>query len=172
MHPTRHEPQRAQHAIVDNPTLFLCHPGLVVFWHSIFHGIKSSPAFRTRKGRRGSKKRSRQSTPVGILEYSSRNTPVLLWQYSSTAPRVLEYCRESTAVLSAKYSNFHLIPRNNRIFSVRKSTSNLLRSSSSECFFNRHSPQEVHSIETQKINLIHPRAEFEKHREDFSQHRE
>ena len=55
------------------------------------------------KGRRGSRILGRQSTSVGILEYSSRNTRVLLWQYSSTAPRVLEYCRESTAVLSLKY---------------------------------------------------------------------
>ena len=78
---------------------------------------KSSEVFRTspfavrktpflvlrEKGDGGSKRRGRQSTSVGILEYSSRNTRVLLWQYSSTAPKVLEYCRESTAVLSLKY---------------------------------------------------------------------
>ena len=67
------------------------------------HGIKSSPAFRTGKGRRGRRILGCQSTPVGILEYSSRNTRVLLWKYSSTAPRVLEYFRRSTAVLSLKY---------------------------------------------------------------------
>ena len=64
-----------------------------------------SLSFSTQKGWQCVKNRGRQSTPVGILEYSPRNTPVLLWQYSSTAPRVLEYCRESTRVLSAKYWN-------------------------------------------------------------------
>ena len=61
------------------------------------------PIFFAGEGQRGSKKRSCQSTPMEVLEYSPRNTPVLLWKYSSTAPRVLEYCRESTRVLSAKY---------------------------------------------------------------------
>ena len=73
--------------------------------YSMVHGMKPSPAFQTGKGRRGSRILGRQSTSVGILEYSSRNTPVLLWKYSSTAPRVLEYFRRSTAVLWAKYSN-------------------------------------------------------------------
>ena len=71
----------------------------------IAYGIKSLLAFCTGIGRWGSKKRSRQSTPVGILQYSRRNTPVLLWKYSSTAPRVLEYFPESTAVLPRKYSD-------------------------------------------------------------------
>ena len=65
--------------------------------------LKNSLSYFSDKGRQGCKTRRRQSTPVGILEYSSRNTPVLLWQYSSTAPRVLEYFRESTAVLPRKY---------------------------------------------------------------------
>ena len=108
---TRHDLAHTYQAEVRRSPQNRCHFSRGEEASKKFRGFSNFSLCRTKnflscfvgKGRKGSRILGRQSTSVGILEYSSRNTRVLLWQYSSTAPRVLEYCRESTAVLSLKY---------------------------------------------------------------------
>ena len=108
---TRHDLAHTYQAEVRRSPQNRCHFSRGEEVSKKFRGFSNFSLCRTKnslscfagKGRRGSRILGRQSTSVGILEYSSRNTPVLLWQYSSTAPRVLEYCPESTRVLSPKY---------------------------------------------------------------------
>ena len=113
---TRHDLAHTYQAEVRHSPQNRCHFSRGEEASKKFRGFSNFSLCRTKnslscfagKGRWGSKRRGRQSTSVGILEYSSRNTRVLLWKYSSTAPRVLEYCLESTRVLSLKYSNFRM----------------------------------------------------------------
>ena len=98
---TRHDLAHTYQAEVRRSPQNCCHFSRGEEASKKFRGFSNFSLCRTKnslsrfagKGRWGSKRRGRQSTSVGILEYSSRNTRVLLWQYSSTAPRVLQYFR-------------------------------------------------------------------------------
>ena len=98
---TRHDLAHTYQAEVRRSPQNRCHFSRGEEVSKKFRGFSNFSLCRTKnslscfagKGQRGSRILGRQSTPVGILEYSYGSTRVLPREYSSTAARVLQYFR-------------------------------------------------------------------------------